>query len=823
MRPSRQAMPLKRLTGQLLIAVVLVACAALQPADAAAIDMVTVGNAGNAPDTRYVATGIGLVDHVYRIGKYEVTAGQYTEFLNSVAQADPNFLYNTNMAILANKGANIARSGSAPNFSYSVDADWADRPVNIVSFWDAVRFANWLHNGQPTGPQGPDTTEGGAYHNVGNDVAVWTQRRRGSSSPTPTSGIRRPFTTRLSDWPPATSTIPHGRTQLPGNDVTETNNPGNNANHDRVSPQGAPYYRTVVGEYELSASPYGTFDQAGNVKEWSETEVPFPFGSTRELRGGSFYDGFLLNSATLCASDHSFDFPTNHFNNVGFRVAGVAVPEPSAILLLGLAGTAIVAQRRFRRSRGFLAAGRSPNANKSAFGQTLCAVILVSFAAPFSLTTTASGATYSLTNLLDTLVTAPYGTYVSIGDAAVSGNRVAFKARYEGYLSFESIYTSTGGPRTQVVQTLSFARSDDHSYGRPPDGGRLSALGRPVIDGGPVYFDARVFYPDFRYGDGIFFGEGLLLQNAPLIVTAVSPRSLPQFQTYRIIADPLKSNGYLAYRKSSGENSALDTIQVRNPEKTATTMVVGVGTPAPLGGTFSSIDANYDLSGPTVAFRGVAGSQDGIYTGAGGPLTTIVKKGDPTPLGGAFGSVLDPTISGSTVAFLGTYAGGNGIFASDGVRVHDRQVRRRHAQRQGVHRLLHSDNRLQYGRLSGRLRRRRRHLYQARRRTEQGRRDRRSLVRQHRGQPHLQRPGARRYRQRQPGIHLWPGRRPLRRGHGDPGKGCPRSFRTCMAGRLFPIASALFGRRQPTFPVATSPGPGLKARHCKMSTAATPI
>jgi hypothetical protein len=35
--------------------------------------------------------------------------------------------------------------------------------VNHVSWYDAVRFANWLHNGQPTGAQDNTTTEGGAY------------------------------------------------------------------------------------------------------------------------------------------------------------------------------------------------------------------------------------------------------------------------------------------------------------------------------------------------------------------------------------------------------------------------------------------------------------------------------------------------------------------------------------------------------------------------------------------------------------------------------------------------------------------------------------
>ena len=143
------------------------------------VEFVTVGNPGNAPDTRYNSISVGSVDHVYQIGKYEVTAGQYTEFLNAVAKADPNGLYNTAMGDPGDSlGANIQRTGSSPNFSYSVAADWANRPVNYVSFWDAARFANWLHNGQPTGRKVPGTTEDGAYHDVGNPDAVWTQRRR---------------------------------------------------------------------------------------------------------------------------------------------------------------------------------------------------------------------------------------------------------------------------------------------------------------------------------------------------------------------------------------------------------------------------------------------------------------------------------------------------------------------------------------------------------------------------------------------------------------------------------------------------------------------
>ena len=71
-------------------AMVLLAAGAAQ---AAIIDTVPVGNPGNAADT----TGYGSVAYTYNIGKYDVTAGQYTAFLNAVAATDTYGLYNTSM------------------------------------------------------------------------------------------------------------------------------------------------------------------------------------------------------------------------------------------------------------------------------------------------------------------------------------------------------------------------------------------------------------------------------------------------------------------------------------------------------------------------------------------------------------------------------------------------------------------------------------------------------------------------------------------------------------------------------------------------------
>jgi len=55
------------------------------------IDWVTVGDPGNSCETQ--AGGcFGGVSYEYRIGKYEVTNAEYTEFLNALAVSDPNAL-----------------------------------------------------------------------------------------------------------------------------------------------------------------------------------------------------------------------------------------------------------------------------------------------------------------------------------------------------------------------------------------------------------------------------------------------------------------------------------------------------------------------------------------------------------------------------------------------------------------------------------------------------------------------------------------------------------------------------------------------------------
>lgn len=115
-------------------------------------DLVTVGNDGNANDN----TGFGAVAYGYKIGKYPIVNSLYCDFLNLKAASDPNNLYNTSMGSSVYGG--ITRSGISGSYTYSVKTNMANKPVVYITWVDAARFANWLHNGAGTG-----STETGSY------------------------------------------------------------------------------------------------------------------------------------------------------------------------------------------------------------------------------------------------------------------------------------------------------------------------------------------------------------------------------------------------------------------------------------------------------------------------------------------------------------------------------------------------------------------------------------------------------------------------------------------------------------------------------------
>ena len=288
---------------------------------------VSVGNINNAADTN---TGnlYGSVDHAYKIGKYEVTAGQYTEFLNAKAKTDTYGLYDYGMAEPAFIGCNIQRTGSEGHYSYSVASDWANRPVDFVSFWDAARFTNWLHNGQ-----GNSDTETGAYTLTSNGMLNNTITKNADAKywiPTEDEWYKAAY--HKNDGVTGNYFIyPTSSDVAPSNVLGTPTDPGNNATFwNEGYTIGEPCTRTEVGSHENSDSPYGTFDQGGNVWEWNDTIIG---SSSRGIRGGSSIidvPGYL----DIASSVRFSDILAFERGFIGFRIA--SVPEPSSLLMTAM-------------------------------------------------------------------------------------------------------------------------------------------------------------------------------------------------------------------------------------------------------------------------------------------------------------------------------------------------------------------------------------------------------------------------------------------------------------------------------------------------------
>lgn len=271
------------------------------------INTVMIGNAGNAADT----TGFGSVGYAYRIGATEVTNAQYAAFLNAKAANDVNGLYNTEMA---GSFGGITRSGSDGSYTYAPVAGRANNPVNYVSFWDAARFVNWLHNGQGNGD-----TENGAY------------------TLTP-SGIANNTVTRNSGWQWAITSEDEWYKAAYHQPASQ----GGDADNYWLYPTASNTISTAQANYNLSignttavgsygANYYGAFDMAGNVFEWNES-TPF-ISSFRGQRGGSFQN----TEGGLRADFRSGGTPTTEAM-IGFRVVQIPAPAAGALIALGMLG-----------------------------------------------------------------------------------------------------------------------------------------------------------------------------------------------------------------------------------------------------------------------------------------------------------------------------------------------------------------------------------------------------------------------------------------------------------------------------------------------------
>ena len=280
----------------------------------------TVTNPFNNAD---ILTGLGRVDYQFRIGKNEITNDIYTIFLNSVAAlSDRNGLYNASMS--DNVVGGILRSGTEGNYVYSVKENMNSRPVVFVSFFDVLRFCNWLHNGAPANvEQNNFTTETGAY--------TLSPSADGSFNVTRNNNAYYwlPYDNewyKVAYYRPSSFAYTSYAT---GDSITQTTNFANYSNSADWNSQDG-NVTSVASNGGPSA--YGTYDQTGNVNEFVDNVFVANSGVVLNdttagsivYRGGSFSDG---NIEALNKNYRSVPTGINSsFENVGFRISTIDNP-----------------------------------------------------------------------------------------------------------------------------------------------------------------------------------------------------------------------------------------------------------------------------------------------------------------------------------------------------------------------------------------------------------------------------------------------------------------------------------------------------------------
>jgi autotransporter-associated beta strand protein len=310
------------------------ACSAINPARAVTTDWVRVGNTGNVAGN----LGRGTVAYEYRIMKFEWTNNQYIDYLNAVDPegTSPYDIWNYQMVTYAQGG--ITKTGTVNGARYVAKENYGTKPVTQVSWSDAARVANWLHNGAQTygtTASGSAAIVSGAYTLTGVINGTMVAKNTGAKywissenewykaayyNPTLNggSGGYRYFGNGFDSTP-----TPVGATST-GDGTAGPN--GNYANYNRGADWDSLDGKLTSVGTNGGPSYYGTHDMAGNVAEWAG-ELALSAGSSGIVMGGDFTDRYESSIGNMSrAGVH----PSAKGGTWGFRLAcSVSVAEPS--------------------------------------------------------------------------------------------------------------------------------------------------------------------------------------------------------------------------------------------------------------------------------------------------------------------------------------------------------------------------------------------------------------------------------------------------------------------------------------------------------------
>lgn len=319
-----------------------------QPAPDYDFQWATIGNPGNPAYNGPASSGgfpagRGSVGYTYRMSKLEVTTGQWMEYVNTFTTQSDDMAFFLRQPTRWGGESDLGYTGPGRRYVLDDDAPYGQQaaamaPVAGVSWRDAARYCNWLHNGKSTDPASLLT---GAY-----DTSTW--------GPGPLPG----------SYTDAEHHLPGARFWIPTQDEWlkaahfDPNKGGEgeagwwtfNNRSDLAGPiSGLPGIGQTSGETEnwwipLSAYPettsaYGLLDLSGGASEWLEDIRVNSNFTDRRWDGSSVAGPLIADDARRSGSDS----PTAGSVDIGLRIA--SIPSPSS---LGMLGVLLLFQRRSR-------------------------------------------------------------------------------------------------------------------------------------------------------------------------------------------------------------------------------------------------------------------------------------------------------------------------------------------------------------------------------------------------------------------------------------------------------------------------------------------
>lgn len=297
------------------------------------IEFATIGAPGNRPATpqeapRFfppywnpVGINVGHVDYEFRLSRTEITVGQYLEFVRAYA---PYWAGHPDAGALV--GSWIFYQGNGTYVAYPGTENLAAN----MSWYNAARFCNWLHNGKSSEPW---AFEDGAY-----DTSTFQPGPGGVEQATRHPDARF-WIPSLDEWTKGMHYDPdrygpgeEGYWTYPnsGNTVSVGGYPSQGGQTSAGIPfTGNPAGWVPVGSYPDVRSPWGLLDGSGGESEWTELQG---FSNTRSSRGSEAFNEFYQPWDEIDFLGGSFaNFPVS-----GIRLATV-VPEPGVMMVAFLA------------------------------------------------------------------------------------------------------------------------------------------------------------------------------------------------------------------------------------------------------------------------------------------------------------------------------------------------------------------------------------------------------------------------------------------------------------------------------------------------------